>query len=1086
MTLWQLALRGLRYHWRTQAGAFLGAVLATAILTGALAVGDSVRASLRQLAFSRIGKVELALYNPGRFFRTPLAQDLSKELNVSTAAIGLLRGAASTDTGDVRAGRVQVIGVTEDFWKLGTSASLSRFAEDTAVLNERLARFLGVQVGDEVLLRVDKPSLLSRDAPLSKIEDATVTIRVPVGAIIDETSFGNFSLEANQIPPYNVFVSLTTLQKATGTEGRANTLLLGPGADPGAATSALWKYWQLTDAGLKLKAVRNNSELELRTDRVFLEPSVVDAAQNAVPGVKRVLTYFVNALEVGKKSTPYSVVSAIEGTDLKDDEAILNQWLADDLGAKVGDTLTLKFWLVGPLRKLEEHTSTFRVRRILPLSDPLANDPELMPDIPGLTDKKDCRQWEPGVPIDLNKIRDKDQAYWSTYRGTPKAFITLKAGQTIWNNRFGKLTALRYPNTGSVEACVRQSLSPASLGLFFQPVRARALDASTASTNFGGLFIGFSLFLIVAALLLTSLLFAFGVEQRATEVGTLLALGLMPKQVRQLLLLEGGLLALLASIVGAALATLYTRGVIAGLSTVWKDAVVRSTLVYHAEPGTLIGGAVGSFLVALLVIFLVARKQAQAPALALLSGRGAPGVESWTPRRWRSPVAVVLALLALGSVAASGKAHGEEAAGMTFMGGALLLIAGLLACRALLARWERQSGTATLTLDSLGLRNSVRRPSRSIGAIALFACGSFLVVAINAFRHDPNEAAHERASGTGGFALYGEASLPVYVDLNSPEGRDKFALDEKDLAGVSVVPLRLREGDEASCLNLNKIQTPRLVGIDPAALRDRKAFTFTQSLAAKGANPWSLLDWSDGTEVIPVIGDMNTVTFSLQKQLGSTFDYVDDRGGKHTLKIVGVLANSVLQGSLIVAERRFITLFPNHSGYQVFLIDAPKASTATASKALTQGLEDVGFSLTPTPERLATFNAVENTYLSIFGVLGGLGLILGSVGLGVIVLRNVLERRGELALLRAVGLPRTSLQRLVFAEHAALLVLGLLVGVLSALLAVFPALRAPGANVPVGTLAMLLTAVFASGFAWVGLATALALRAPLLNALRNE
>ena len=129
---------------------------------------------------------------------------------------------------------------------------------------------------------------------------------------------------------------------------------------------------------------------------------------------------------------------------------------------------------------------------------------------------------------------------------------------------------------------------------------------------------------------------------------------------------------------------------------------------------------------------------------------------------------------------------------------------------------------------------------------------------------------------------------------------------------------------------------------------------------------------------------------------------------------------------------------------------------------------------------------MENTYLSIFALLGGLGLLLGSVGLGVVVLRNVLERRGELALLRAVGFGIGTLHRLVFSEHLLLLALGLLAGVLSALIAVLPALRAPGADVPILSLALTLLAVLLSGFVWTWGATTLALRGPLLKALRNE
>ena len=91
-------------------------------------------------------------------------------------------------------------------------------------------------------------------------------------------------------------------------------------------------------------------------------------------------------------------------------------------------------------------------------------------------------------------------------------------------------------------------------------------------------------------------------------------------------------------------------------------------------------------------------------------------------------------------------------------------------------------------------------------------------------------------------------------------------------------------------------------------------------------------------------------------------------------------------------------------------------------------MQDAGLELTPAAERLNAFNAVQNTYLSTFQVLGGLGLLLGSAGLGVVVLRNVQERRGELGLLLAVGFRRRALHWLVLSEHGALLGPGLGVG----------------------------------------------------------
>jgi len=129
---------------------------------------------------------------------------------------------------------------------------------------------------------------------------------------------------------------------------------------------------------------------------------------------------------------------------------------------------------------------------------------------------------------------------------------------------------------------------------------------------------------------------------------------------------------------------------------------------------------------------------------------------------------------------------------------------------------------------------------------------------------------------------------------------------------------------------------------------------------------------------------------------------------------------------------------------------------------------------------------VQNTYLSTFQVLGGLGLLLGSIGLGVVVLRNVLERRGELALLLAVGFRARTVKWLVVSEHGALLLLGLLSGILAALVAVLPGLLAPGAERHYTSLAATLGAVLVSGALWTWVAAGLALRGPLLNALRNE
>jgi len=193
-----------------------------------------------------------------------------------------------------------------------------------------------------------------------------------------------------------------------------------------------------------------------------------------------------------------------------------------------------------------------------------------------------------------------------------------------------------------------------------------------------------------------------------------------------------------------------------------------------------------------------------------------------------------------------------------------------------------------------------------------------------------------------------------------------------------------------------------------------------------------------------------------------------------------------LQGNLIIDEAEFVKRFPGESGHRMFLIDAPSNSVAQVSATLSRALQDAGLELTPAVQRLNAFNAVQNTYLGTFQVLGGLGLLLGSAGLGVVVLRNVLERRGELGLLAAVGFRRRELQRLVLSEHGVLLGLGLGLGIIAAAVAVLPAILSPAAQLPFRSLALTLGAVCANGLLWTLVATRYALRGNLLAALRNE
>ncbi|MEW6161250.1 MAG: ABC transporter permease, partial [Verrucomicrobiota bacterium] len=711
MTRSTLIFRSLRFHARAHAGTLLGAGIGTAVLVGALVVGDSVRQSLRDMAMLRLGRIEMALASNDRFFRAELSSALEDPLDAPAAAALVVAGTASNQERTARANRVQVLGVDERFWNFSLDPiSFAPPKRGEVVLNETLAQQLRAKPGESVLLRVEKPSQLSRDAPMSPEEDASLALRVTVSAVVPERQFGRFSLQANQVPPFNAFVDRDWLGEQLDLAGRANLMLIAPGTNATAPLAQVFlrRAWELADAELELRPLPDGAGLELRSPRVFIDAPVSAAARAAAGHTAGVLTYFVNEIRRGDQATPYSMITATDApwlpSDLRTDEILIHPWLAEDLNAKPGDKLSIAYYVVGAMRTLEERTNTFTVRALVMTNGP-AGDRTLMPDFPGLKDAKNCREWDTGLPIDMTRIREKDNQYWEHHQGTPKAFVSLEAGLKLWSNRFGNLTAVRfYENSaraagasaavketgalekfrGEVERELLARLEPAAVGLRFEPVRAQALAAAEQSQDFGGLFLGFSFFLIVAALLLMTLLFQFGIEQRAGEIGTLLALGFTPRQVRLGLLGEGAVLALIAGALGSFAGMFYAKAMLHALTTVWRSAVGTSSLQFHAHPSTLMIGALAGAIVAVFTIAWALRRQARQPARELLAQGGEETVwPAQTVTTTRTRLAAVSCLVIGVSLAALALARGDSnAAGLFFGAGALLLLAGLFSTAA--------------------------------------------------------------------------------------------------------------------------------------------------------------------------------------------------------------------------------------------------------------------------------------------------------------------------------------------------------------------------------------------------------------------
>ncbi len=1092
----KLILKSLIFYWRTNLGVLLGAAISTAIIVGALVVGDSVRYSLRQITFDRLGRIEYAMTSGDRFFRSELAGEISDVLSVETTSILNLTGIAISDGGTQRANSVQVMGIQNDFWKMSESTiDFPELEADEAIVNERLAATLKLQIGDEFLLRVEKSNYLPRETPLVSDEDFSVAIRLRIIRIASKEKMGNFSLKANQVAPFNIFLSRAILSNEMELADLANMLLVATKEKDRVAletlNSTLKNKFKLEDAGLKLRELPEFKTIELISERIFIEQTVSEIALKVSAEKNGIFTYFVNQFRCGKKTTPYSFVSApgntIVSKNMADKEIIINQWLAKDLSATKGDSIELTYFVVGDSRTLHENSTSFLIKDIIPISGAAA-DKNLMPPFPGLADEENCRDWDPGIPIDLDKIHDKDEKYWDDYGGTPKAFVTLTAAQKFWGNRFGNLTAIRYSDselqTNELANNIEDKLDPASFGMIFLPVREQGLRSSAESTDFGQLFLGLSFFIVVAALLLTGLLFVFGVEFRSAETGLYLALGFNKGQVKKLILGEGVLIAIFGSVVGTILGVLYNQFVLFGLSTLWKGAIGTSALRLNIQLPTILIGAFSGIVVSIFSMWLTIRKLHAVPINELQKSMGyIHPVKS-------GRIKINYLLIALSFIGViiillmTDPGRGKEAAGAFFGAGSLLLIGGIVLSNVLFIRSDKPKSLAKISIPGLGFRNVSRKRGRSLATIGILACGIFIVVAVGANRHSPVHDAGQRDSGTGGFALYGETSIPFVGDLNSEKERHQIGIEE---GADSFVQMRLREGEDASCLNLNRVQSPKILGVKPDEFSNRGAFSFVKfSEEVDTNNPWLVLNQKFDNNTIPAIADQTVIVWGLGKSVGDTLVYRDENGKQLNLKLVGGLANSVFQGHVIVSEKALVQAFPSNSGYRVFLVDAPSKKSNTISDNLSWALSDYGIQLSTTAERLAAFNTIENTYLSIFLALGGLGLILGSIGMGVVVMRNILERRNELALLSAVGFRSKSIRLLLVSEYWVLLVIGLIIGVLTAGISALPAILSPGTEIPYSTIVFLIAAILISGGFWPLLATKFAGRRNILGDLRNE
>ena len=687
-----------------------------------------------------------------------------------------------------------------------------------------------------------------------------------------------------------------------------------------------------------------------------------------------------------------------------------------------------------------------------------------------------------------------------------------------------------------------KKIQPEQVGFQFLSPQADGLQAATGATDFGMLFGSLSGFIIIAVALLVAMLFRVGVEQRSREIGILQAVGYPLAKIRRRFLYEGTTVAGIGSLLGCLLAVGYAELMIFGLQTWWLPAIGTPFIEFHASRWSLLIGILITLGVVMTAIRNIVAKIGHASTVSLLAGTtdfdeakvklksektnvsgnltgkiaffiigvwfGIIGGRRLFTDGWSGLIVLtVIAAIVIFAIRRGFRKARETHGNLTpqniksftlfccigaVVGVAivnfpfvawshdkilavfehpitqfLMLTLSILGIGwVIFERWlSSQSVPKRLNRVRFALKNAARQPGRSKTCVTTISLACCIIVAVGANRHD--------APPETEYAFVAESALPLHHSLNTPDGRFELGFSEKAselLSASEIFPFRVLPGEDVSCLNLYQPQEPQILGA-PDAMLDGYPWNQIRVIQPEGGRA-------------SAIGDAKSLRWILHHNPDEDFLIKDEFGKPLSLKLV-TLENSLFQSQLIISESNFTKYFPSQSGYQFFLIKTPPELRVETAQVLEKTLGDYGFDLTLASARLASYRAVENTYISTFQSLGGLGVLLGTFGLALILFRNIIERRGELATLRAFGFRRQLLSRMLFLESCLLLTVGMLIGIVAGLVAI---LGSQGHLPSFPWLSLTITLLFIFGFGIIAnaIAVAVALRSPLLSTLKSE
>ena len=832
-----------------------------------------------------------------------------------------------------------------------------------ALINEPLDDML--QSKSTIVLHLPRGNMVPSGS-LFVTQTYTTQMRLDVTAVKTTSEGGNMMLRNEQVRPLNVFVNRSELGETMDLKGRINLILSASHI----SRDSINAIWRPEMSGIHVSDV-NDSLLAVTTDRVFLPRRFVETPTDTY------LAYFVNSIISAHDTIPYSFVTAAtrwnDGTPLTGHDMILSDYAAKRLKAAVGDTIGTEYFVAHGLKSLDVGSRYFVVRSIVPLAE-FQDESLLHANFPGLSHVARCTDWDSDLPIQMNRIMPADEKYWEDYRQTPKAVVAYDAVRDEWSNAYGVATAFTITKSDSMAIAALNNAERMGAMTTIYP-RETALKAAVGGTDFTSLFLALGFFIIISAILLMIAPLAEMYAVRAQEIQTYVTMGFSKAKIRCRLLCETFTVSILASPVGLLAGYLYSATMLWMLGGTWSGATHTDGFIMHFSlPVMLWAWLIGITLSFIITCYSIKRHtfvrypSTHTPAT---SGHQLHINVAWIVLTVATVTLIIINFTVAGSII-------------------LFAVCGLL--------W--------LLVGGLLIRGGYAYWSLALGVFTVFAVGLW----------SPDLTDRRLVSGmTGGYEMYCDLRVPLQYDLNNAAVRHRLALD-KIPAGTRFMQISRHTQDEASCLNLNKVETPSVLGAD------------LSQMASFGINPDNALTMTNG--LYPVIVDEEALVWSMMKSVGDTMHYVSDAGQEVKVLIAGTYTSGILHGNAIMDRKFFNELWPDDAGSSIILADKD------CSQLMATALHDYGIRATTTYDRLYEFFTVYTTYLSIFLTLGGMGLLLGIAGMVVIVRKRLTARRDEIRMYHIMGYTRQRIHSILMRENIVEPMVAIVVGFLGAFISV--------------------------------------------------